>query len=154
MSKVLVAQYERNLYEDSDGIAVVYDRNTKSFENIITWTTRGGCPSDQLANIDRTLTPADQFGIRRAFVKHAHTVGHIHEGDTVVITKGRKYPHGIKFKVSHFDYFIDMYGEVRTSYLVGTDTQGNHIKTNITNCILVKPTRFNRSLFLYNPRMV
>jgi hypothetical protein len=146
-------EYERNMYDDSDGIAVIYDRLSRQLFKQITWTTRGGdMHLDALEGVDKKPALFDLFGVRKAMVKHAYDTNKIFPGDTVEIVKGRKYPKGLIFKVDRCFDWKDDFGRIQTTYAVGKDANGKEIKTSITNCTLHKVTRFNRHLYLWNLR--
>ncbi len=144
-NSVVINTFEINGYDDSDGIALVYDRICKTLSRVTFWTTRGVITNDRLEGYSTEVTPADKFGAMRALIKeqlesHSHTP---RAGDTVEIFKGRKYPKGTVFVVTGFSEYRDCYGRVQTTYAHSED---GAIKTSVSNLRVLKLG--NDSVFL------
>lgn len=66
--------------------------------------------------------------------QYLHHIGHILEGDTVEVYKGRKIPIGYTGIVKAIKPFCDRYGRWQANYIYFADGQ----RTNYNNCRLVK----------------
>jgi hypothetical protein len=127
---VLINEYEKNGYDDSDGIALCYDRTNNKLVRFITWTTRGVINTDRLAGVELEALESDLEAVRELLKDEYIKANKIHVGDNVNITRGRKYPKGDTFVVTNISEFRDRYGRVLTTYIHSEFG----IKININNC--------------------
>lgn len=102
----VISEFERNGYDDSDFVAVVWDESTQTIQDITYATTRFWtyCNSCTIDATPEVLTKVKAYNAEQERIRHAAFVERdilvVREGREVEVFKGRKVPIGTIGRVS------------------------------------------------------
>lgn len=135
--------YERNMYDDSDFYAVVWDEPSQSVKTIEYATTRGWCYPNG-ATVDATPEVLAKFRtycaariLEASLAQYKRHANRPAVGDTVMVVRGRKVPLGTIARVVHVQdnpYYRDYAAKYASGYV-------RHVKPPEAFTIVIETAR-------------